>query len=61
VPGARYHELKDAAHGVPITRAGEVNALLREHLVRSESSLCPVLPLENEKKNGPSSAADLPA
>lgn len=30
IPGARYEE-RDAAHGLPITRAGEVNALLAEH------------------------------
>jgi pimeloyl-ACP methyl ester carboxylesterase len=32
IPGARYHELVDAAHGAPITHAASVNALLREHL-----------------------------
>jgi len=32
IPGARYRELADAAHGAPITHAASVNALLREHL-----------------------------
>jgi pimeloyl-ACP methyl ester carboxylesterase len=32
VPGARYVEIADAAHGLPIRQAGRVNALLAEHL-----------------------------
>jgi pimeloyl-ACP methyl ester carboxylesterase len=32
IPGARYVEVAGAAHGLPIRRAGEVNALLLEHL-----------------------------
>jgi pimeloyl-ACP methyl ester carboxylesterase len=31
IPGARYVELADAGHGVPIQRADQVNALLAEH------------------------------
>jgi len=31
IPGARYVELPDAAHGAPITHAAQVNALLRVH------------------------------
>lgn len=31
IPGARYIELDDAGHGVPIHRPGAVNDLLREH------------------------------
>jgi pimeloyl-ACP methyl ester carboxylesterase len=37
VPGARYVEFDDAAHGLPIQHAARVNALLREHLTRVES------------------------
>ena len=32
IPGARYVEMPDASHGVPIHRAGEINALLLDHL-----------------------------
>ncbi|HET7540612.1 MAG TPA: alpha/beta fold hydrolase [Polyangiaceae bacterium] len=35
IPGARYEE-RDAAHGLPITRADEVNALLIEHFAQAE-------------------------
>lgn len=35
IPGARSVEMADASHGVPIHRAGEVNALLLEHLTAS--------------------------
>ncbi len=35
IPGAQYHECPDAAHGLPIHRAPEVNALLRTHLRRA--------------------------
>lgn len=31
LPGARYHELKDAAHGVPLTEPHRINALLTAH------------------------------
>jgi aminoacrylate hydrolase len=31
IPGARYLELDDAAHGVTIQRAAEINAILLEH------------------------------
>jgi pimeloyl-ACP methyl ester carboxylesterase len=31
IPGARYVEIPDASHGVPIHQAGRVNALLIEH------------------------------
>ena len=30
IPGARYVEIEDAAHGAPITHAARINALLRE-------------------------------
>jgi pimeloyl-ACP methyl ester carboxylesterase len=32
IPGARYVEIADASHGVPIHRAGQINSLLLEHL-----------------------------
>jgi len=38
IPGARYEE-RDAAHGLPITRAEEVNALLSEHFAKAETLL----------------------
>ncbi|MEP6764518.1 MAG: alpha/beta hydrolase [Gemmatimonadaceae bacterium] len=31
MPNARYHELRDTAHGVPIVKPELINALLREH------------------------------
>jgi hypothetical protein len=34
IPGARYEE-RDAAHGLPITRASEVNALLAAHFANA--------------------------
>lgn len=34
IPGARYVELKDAGHGVPIHAAEMINDLLRQHLSR---------------------------
>jgi len=36
IPGARYVEFPEASHGLPIERAGEVNARLLEHLRRAE-------------------------
>ena len=39
IPGADYHELAGAAHGMPIHRAAEVNALLRAHLQRVEAAI----------------------
>lgn len=36
IPGSRYVELSEAGHGVTIHRAGEVNALLAEHVARAE-------------------------
>jgi pimeloyl-ACP methyl ester carboxylesterase len=35
IPGARYVEIADAAHGVTIQRAAEVNTLLFDHLDRA--------------------------
>ncbi len=37
VPGSVYHELAGAAHGMPIHRAAEVNALLQAHVSRVEA------------------------
>jgi pimeloyl-ACP methyl ester carboxylesterase len=39
VPGARYIELADAAHGVPIERPEQINKLLLEHLAQTETAL----------------------
>jgi pimeloyl-ACP methyl ester carboxylesterase len=36
IPGARYVELPDAAHGAPIQCADGVNVLLRDHLWQAE-------------------------
>lgn len=32
IPGARYVEVEDAAHGLPLTHAALTNTLLREHI-----------------------------
>src|SRR5262245_49385740 len=37
IPGARYLEVADAAHGLPITRGDRVNALLSEHLAAGQT------------------------
>jgi aminoacrylate hydrolase len=34
IPGARFIEISDAGHGVPIQLAGQVNALLEEHFLK---------------------------
>jgi pimeloyl-ACP methyl ester carboxylesterase len=34
IPGARYVEIPDASHGVPIHRAGTINSLLLDHLAQ---------------------------
>lgn len=34
IPGAEYREFSDAAHGLPIHRSDEINALLRRHMMR---------------------------
>lgn len=39
--GARYVEVADASHGLPITHAAQVNRLLREHLSAVESAARP--------------------
>lgn len=36
IRGAHYIEFDDAAHGLPIQHAGRVNALLREHVLRTD-------------------------
>ncbi|MCI0535365.1 MAG: alpha/beta hydrolase [Verrucomicrobiales bacterium] len=38
IPGARYVELADAAHGVPIERPEQINNLLLEHLAQAETA-----------------------
>jgi pimeloyl-ACP methyl ester carboxylesterase len=37
IPGARYVEMPDASHGAPIHQAGQVNALLLDHLTAAEA------------------------
>ncbi len=37
IPGARFVELADAAHGAPIQKAEEVNALLAAHVLAAEA------------------------
>lgn len=37
IPGARYHEFADGSHGLVITQAARVNALLREHLAAADA------------------------
>lgn len=37
IPGARHVEFLDASHGLPISHAERVNALLREHLAKAEA------------------------
>ena len=36
VPGARYIEIADAAHGVPIECPEQINKMLLEHLAETE-------------------------
>lgn len=38
IPGARYVEVPDASHGVPIQSPAEINGLLREHFRSTSSS-----------------------
>jgi pimeloyl-ACP methyl ester carboxylesterase len=38
IPGARYVEIPDASHGVPIHQADRVNALLLDHLAGAEDA-----------------------
>lgn len=39
IPGARYVEVADASHGLPITHADRVNALLLEHIAAAAAYL----------------------
>lgn len=39
IPGARYVEFDDASHGLPITHADRVNALLLEHIAAADAYL----------------------
>jgi pimeloyl-ACP methyl ester carboxylesterase len=39
IPGARYVEIPDAAHGVTVQQPDRINALLLEHLGAAEASL----------------------
>lgn len=41
IPGARFVEFGDAAHGLPIQHAARVNTLLREHFGRADSRARP--------------------
>lgn len=36
IPQARYVEIADASHGVPIQQADRINTMLREHLAQAE-------------------------
>ncbi|HXG49557.1 MAG TPA: alpha/beta fold hydrolase, partial [Methylomirabilota bacterium] len=38
IPGARYVELSDASHGVPLLEPGRINDLLLDHLARVEAA-----------------------
>jgi pimeloyl-ACP methyl ester carboxylesterase len=38
IPGARYVEIADAGHALPIQRADEVNALLRAHFAAADAA-----------------------
>ncbi|MEO8217796.1 MAG: alpha/beta hydrolase [Acidobacteriota bacterium] len=38
IPGARYVEFENASHGLPVTHASEVNALLGEHFSTARES-----------------------
>jgi aminoacrylate hydrolase len=37
IPGARYVEVADAGHAVPVHAAAEINGLLEQHFARAES------------------------
>ncbi|HAB15299.1 MAG TPA: alpha/beta hydrolase [Verrucomicrobiales bacterium] len=39
VPGARYVEIPNASHGVPLEQSDSINSLLLEHLARADSGL----------------------
>lgn len=39
IPGARYVELADASHGVPLVEPERINALLLDHFARVDDSL----------------------
>ena len=41
IPGARYVEFDDASHGLPITHADRVNALLLEHIAAADGDVAP--------------------
>jgi aminoacrylate hydrolase len=38
IPGARFVELRDAGHGVPIHRPAEINALLTGHITSAQTA-----------------------
>ncbi len=38
IPGARYVEIPDAAHGVPIEQADRINQLLLDHLTAADAT-----------------------
>ncbi|HEU0051740.1 MAG TPA: alpha/beta fold hydrolase [Longimicrobium sp.] len=47
IPGARHVEFADASHGLPISHAAEVNALLLDHLEKADTAW-------TQKEEGPS-------
>ena len=50
VPGARYVELENAAHGIPIERPAQINKLLLEHFDQSEMTCIAPSRYENAKR-----------
>jgi len=42
IPGAAFECINDAAHGVTLQRAPEVNALIRKHLVAADAAAAPM-------------------
>lgn len=41
IPGARYHEIVNAAHGVTVTHANQINTLLADHFATADSTRAP--------------------
>ncbi len=41
IPGSRYHEIANAAHGVTVTHADEINVLLAHHFATADSTRVP--------------------
>jgi 3-oxoadipate enol-lactonase len=41
IPGSRYVEITNAAHGVTLQKPDEVNALLLGHFLAADKAACP--------------------